>query len=77
MTTEREDLYRCRLPEGLQVPLLVQLTEVDDGIPLEAEIELSVQDLKEGRADRLLGMREEDPKVYLKEAKRKKDPVSR
>ena len=29
---ERADLYRCRQPEGLQVPIMVQLTDVEYGV---------------------------------------------
>ena len=46
MTTERAELYRCRPPEGIWAPLLVRPLGVDEGIPLEAEIELAVWGLK-------------------------------
>ena len=67
VTTERVEIYRCRLPEGLWVILLVQLEEVDDGIPSEAEIELAVRGLKRGRASGLSGMHTEDLKGWLQE----------
>ena len=38
VSVDREELYRCRLPEGLQVPLLVQPLAVNNDIPTEAEI---------------------------------------
>ena len=38
VSTEREDLYICKYPEGLWYPLLVRPTEIEDGIPSDAEI---------------------------------------
>ena len=46
VTMYREELYICRPPEGLWVPLLVQQVEVDDRMPLEEEIELAVRGMK-------------------------------
>ena len=51
--------------------------EVDDGIPLEAEIELSVWDMKAWIAGVPLGMRAEDLKGWLREEKCNKEPVRR
>ena len=36
VTMERAELYMCRPPEGLKVPLLVRNTDIKDGIPMEA-----------------------------------------
>ena len=43
---ERAELYRCRLLEGLCLPLLVGPAEVDDGITSEAEIDSEMRGLK-------------------------------
>ena len=59
------ELYRCRPPDELWVPLLVILAEVDEGIPSETYIELSVQGLKGGIVGGLLDMRAEDLKGWL------------
>ena len=45
-TPDRVELYVCSPLEGLWVPLLVRPAEVDDVIPIEAEIELAVWDMK-------------------------------
>ena len=49
VTVERVELYRCRLPEGLKVPLLVRKVEIKDSIPTESEVAEEVQVLKGGR----------------------------
>ena len=36
IATERAELYRCRTPEGLRVPILVFPEELEDGVPEEA-----------------------------------------
>ena len=77
VTTERADIYICRPLEGMRVPLMVQSAEVDDGIPLELEIELAVRSLKGGRAGGLLIMCAEDMKGCQQEKNRKKYPVRR
>ena len=46
VTMERAELYRCRLLEGLCLPLLVGPAEVDDGITSEAEIDSEMRGLK-------------------------------
>ena len=38
IATERAELYRCRPPEELRVPILVTPVEVEDRVPEEAEI---------------------------------------
>ena len=35
---KRSELYSCRPPEGLQVPIMVTLAEVEDGVPGKAEV---------------------------------------
>ena len=57
--TEREDIYRCRPPEGLPVPILVTPAEVEDRIPLEVDIEQAVRDLKRRTVGGPSGMRVE------------------
>ena len=49
VSTESAELYRCRPPEGLRVPLLVQKSNIEDGIPREAEVASAVRGLKGGR----------------------------
>ena len=77
VTTERVELYICRPTERIRFPFLVQPEEVDGGIPLEADIELEVGGLKGGRAGGLLDISAEDIMGWLREAKRKKEPVRR
>ena len=50
VSKEREELYRCRPPEGLRVPILVRYSDIKDGIPTESEVEKSVKGMKGGRA---------------------------
>ena len=77
VSEDMADLYRCRLPEGLQVLLLVQPEVVNDNIPEEAEIKMAVGGLKSRRAGVPTFMRTEDLKGWLREAKCEKDPVIR
>ena len=77
MSADRAELYRCSPPEGLQVPLLVQTAEVNVSIPSEAEIEVAVQGLKIGIAGGQLGIRAEDLKGWIREAKLEKEPTRR
>ena len=74
---ERVELYRCRPPEGLQVPLLVRQSNIEDGMPTEAEVAEAVRVLKGGRAGGLSGMHTNESKGWLQEATRKKEPVRR
>ena len=74
---ERADLYRCRQPEGLQVPIMVMPSEVEDGVPEESDITQVVRGLKGGRLGGLLGMQAEDIKGWLREASWEKNPVKR
>ena len=55
--TEREELYRCRPPEGQRVPILVRQSFIKDGIPTELEVDTAVKDLKEGRMGGPSGIR--------------------
>ena len=50
VSADTSDIYRCWPPEGLQVPLLVQPTDVKYVIPAKAEIEMAVRGLKFRRA---------------------------
>ena len=50
MSDDRGEIYRCRPPARLWVPILVHPLEVNDDIPEESEIEIAVLGLKDGRA---------------------------
>ena len=69
------ELYRCRPPEGIQVPILVTSVAVEDGIPGEDEVVQVVQSLKRVRAGSPSGMRAKDLKGWLREASRETDLV--
>ena len=77
IATERAELYRCRPPEGLRLPILVTPAALDKIIPEEAEIEKLVRGLKRGRADGPSGMGAEDIKWWLQEALQEKNLVRR
>ena len=38
IATERADLYRCRPPEGIRVPIMVTLVAVDNRVMEEGDI---------------------------------------
>ena len=59
---KRAEIYRCRPPEGLRVPLLVQQSDIKYGIPTEAEVTEAARGLKGGRLGGPSGMRTEDLK---------------
>ena len=73
--TKRAELYRCRPPDGIRIPILVMPETVEHRIPGEEEVEQAVRSIKRGRSGGLLGMRAEDLKELLREASREKDPV--
>ena len=73
----RAELYRCRPPARLKVPILVQSTEVSNELPTEAKVNMEVRGIRTGRSGGPSGMRVEDFKGWCKEAKREKDPVGR
>ena len=54
---ERADLYTCRPSVGLRFPILVHQSDIDDGIPMETEVEKEVRGLKGGIVGALPGMR--------------------
>ena len=60
------ELYRFRPLASLKVPKLVQLTQVNDGVPMEGEIEVEVWGVKGGRACGPSRMIVEDLKGWLK-----------
>ena len=76
IATERAELYMCRPPEGLWVPIMLTLEAVEDGIPAEEEVVQAVRRLRRGRDGGLLGMRAEDLNGWLREASRETDPVT-
>ena len=49
VAVDTEELYRCRPPEVLRVPLLVRQGGIEDGIQTEAEVSEAVMGLKGGR----------------------------
>ena len=65
IATERSEIYRCRSPEVIQVPILVILAAVEDGIPGEEEVAQLVWILKRGRYGGPSVMRAEDLKEWL------------
>ena len=65
VSTERAELYRCRPPEVLRVPILVRQSDIEDGIPTEAELGITVKVLKGVRVWGAPGMRAEDLKEWL------------
>ena len=71
------ELYRCRSPEGLKVPLLVRKADNEDGIPTGAEVADAVWGLKGGRAGGPSVMQAEDLKGWLREATHTKAPSQR
>ena len=77
VSTDRADLYRCRTPEGLRVPLLVCQSDIKDGLTTEAEVSVPVRVLEGSIAGGPPGMRTEDLKGWIMEATCKKEPVRR
>ena len=75
ISVERAEIYRCRTPEGICVPILVTPSEVENGVPKEAEVAQLVWKFKGGRAGRLLDMWAEDLKGWLREASRDKNQM--
>ena len=66
----RAELYKCRIPARLKVPILVQPAAVNDDVPTVAEVKMLVRGLKGGRAVGPFGMILEDLKGWRKEDKR-------
>ena len=64
----REEIYRCRPPERLKVPILVQMMEDNNQVPTEAEVELAVRGMILGIAGGPSGMISYDLKGWCKEA---------
>ena len=77
MTAERTKIYKCRLPEGLRVPLLVKQSNIKDAMTTEAELSEAVRGTKGGREEGPSGMCTEDLKGWLHEVTCKKDPLRR
>ena len=77
VSIDRAEIYRCRPPEELRVPLLVQPAAVNDDTPAEADIYMAVRRLKIGKEGGASGTRAENLKEWLREAKREKDPERR
>ena len=77
VSADRSELYICRPPEIIRVPILVQPSEVDNDIPEESEMEMELREFKGGREGSLSGMQAEDLEGWCQEAKHKKDPEGR
>ena len=73
----RAELYRCRPPARLKVPILVQPAAVSDDVPTELEVDLAVRGMKYGRSGGPSGMRSGDLKVWRKGENRDKEPEGR
>ena len=69
-TAEREQLYIRVPPLGDTIPVTIDPFEVEDGVPLEAEVEWAVKRLRNNRAGGPSRMRAEDLKGWLAAAKR-------
>ena len=67
----------CRPLEVMRVQLLVFQSDIEDIVPMEADILEVVRGLMRGRAGGPLGMGAEDLKGWVREATRKKEPVRR
>ena len=76
-STARSELYRCRPPARLKIPISVHLTESNNEVPPEADFDMAVQGLRAGIAGGPSGMMAEDLKEWSKEDKREKEPVGR
>ena len=77
MSADRSEIYRCQPPEGIQVPLLVQLFVINNDIAEKAEEDMVVQGLKFRRAGGPSGMRVEYLNRWIREANCKKYPERR
>ena len=62
VSMKRAELYICIPPEGLQVPFLVQLVDIEDDVPTKAEITVAVWCLRGGREGGAQDMHVEDLK---------------
>ena len=62
------EIYSCRTPGGLRVPILTTPTVVDDGIPSEEDIEQAVRELKRGVSGGPSDIRANDLKGWMLEA---------
>ena len=63
---ERVELYRCRPPARIWLPILVHLVVVNNDIMVEVYIEMVVQGIKGGRSGGASGMIAEDLKGWRK-----------
>ena len=72
VTVDRTEIYRCRPPKGLRVPLLMRQADIKDGTPTKAEVSEAVRGLKGVRSGGPPGTCSEDLKLWLWEATHKK-----
>ena len=70
ITAEQEKLYSRLPPPGDTIPVTIAPFTVEDGVPLEAEVEWAVKRLLNNRAGGLSRMWAEDLKGWLAAAKR-------
>jgi hypothetical protein len=66
--------YRRDNPPGDPVPVLVAPFDVDDGVPLEGEIDDTVRRMRNGKAAGPSGIRVEHLKEWLVISEREQDP---
>jgi hypothetical protein len=74
VTRERIDLYTARPPPGAPIPVLVEPFPIPDSSPTYEEISLAVKRLRRGKAPGPTGLRTDNIKTWLAEAKRETDP---
>ena len=67
VATKRAEIYRCRPPEGIRVPILIMTAAVEDGIPGGEEVEQAVRNLKRVISGGLSGMRTKDLNGWLRD----------
>lgn len=77
VTNEFHDLYQKRTPPGEPIPILVSPFDVNDQVPDEKEIEEAVRRMRRGKAPGPSGLRAEDLKRWLANAREPEFPDKR
>ena len=67
---EQAKLYSRVPPPGDTIPVTIEPFEVEDGVPMEAEVDWAVNRLRNNRAGGTSRMRAEDLKWWLAAARR-------
>ena len=70
ITAESVDLYRHVPPPGDNIPVYVELFQVEDLVPTEDDIEWAVRRLRKHRSRGTLGMRSEHLKGWMSESRK-------